>query len=111
MTDAQKAERFSEVLDHVTSLLTTCVSKECTLADQLHAEYPDMITLEWGRDLPQPIHDLAVTELGISGTLTCGCVFVPWHAIINVRSTYGTYYVKWRPPARPPLRLIRGGKA
>lgn len=102
MTDAQKAEHFSQVLDHVTSLLTTCVSEKCTLADHLRVEYPDMITLEWGRDSP----DLAVTELGISGTLTCGCVFVPWHAIIHVRSTYGTYYVKWRPRR---LRLIKGG--
>jgi len=112
VTNAEKAEEFTGLLSHWPSILTVCVSKDCVLADHLRSQYPDMITLEWGLDMPE----LAVTELGISGTLTCGCVFVPWDAIVNVytpgaRPTISKSNGPRKTVPAPRLKLIRGGKA
>jgi hypothetical protein len=94
VTNAEKAEQFSQLLDQVPSLLTVCVSKDCSLAAHIREQYPDMITLEWERSC-------TVNDYGVSGTLMFGkrpeFVRVPWCAIINVRE------------AQPRLRLIKGG--
>jgi predicted nucleic-acid-binding Zn-ribbon protein len=93
MTGREKAEHFSQLLDHATSLLTVCLCKDCAFAEHIREQ---MVTLEWERT----IVDLKVDERGVSGTLECGFVFMPWHAIVCMRSTY----------APPRLRLIKGGK-
>jgi hypothetical protein len=102
VTNTEKAEEFAQLLSQFPSLLTICMSKDCTIADHLRADYPDMITLEWELHVP----DLAVTERGISGTLAFSphvteSVFVPWDAIVDVR-------VSAPPP--PRLTLIKGGR-
>ena len=114
MTDAEKAEEFAGLLSHWPSVLTICNSSECTLARHVREQYPDMITLEWGLNMPQPIGDLTVDERGVSGTLTIGgapeFVFVPWTAVIDARVPSSLPKAPLR-TAPPSLRMIKGGKA
>lgn len=53
-------------------------------------EKADVITLEYGLDMPVPITDFEITEKGIAATLsfsrTPHVTFVPWNAVIGIVS-------------------------
>jgi hypothetical protein len=68
--------------------------------------FKNELVLEFGLELPLPIHDIRVDDFGISGTLSFRGVgftcYVPWEGVKQVG--LGPVY------RRPKLRLIKGGK-
>jgi stringent starvation protein B len=66
------------------------------------------VVLHFGRNLAQPVHDLVITDRGVSGTLSFGgtqqLVFVPWTAVYVMCEGEGTDSVAW-PESAPKEAL------
>jgi predicted methyltransferase MtxX (methanogen marker protein 4) len=87
----------------------------------MHFKKNGTIVLHYGLNMPKPIHDLFVSNDGISGTLSflsLGNVetFVPWEAVQAMTDDSGIGYV-WdhsvleKKATKNGLRLIQGGKS
>jgi hypothetical protein len=89
MTDEERGKlMMQEALDilSMTNLRVFVIPKldeDCMLPDNLLTR--DSLLLVYGFDLPVPIPDLMVTEMGISGTLAFAGkgfeTFIPWSAV------------------------------
>lgn len=67
--------------------------------------------LDFGLDLPRPINDLKITDLGITGTLSFGGVpntcYLPWAAVIGFVPLDSTGRGRGRNPWTMNLRTMR----
>lgn len=65
----------------------------------------DPVHLDYGLDMPVPIDDMRVTDLGVSATLSFARspfhTFVPWESVVTMGGGGGR-----RPAERPKLGLV-----